>query len=65
MQNDQYGGVLANYMYTMTKSTPQRVDVDNVRFITAGDSHSLAISDASNENTQQSELYSWGWGAFG
>ena len=65
LNRDEAGGYLQTYMHSKTKPTPQRVEVENIRFIAAGDSHSLAISDSSTDGKQQSELYSWGWGAFG
>ena len=64
-KNDIMSSILDNYYYAKTKPTPQRVDVENVRFIAAGDSHSFAISDSSHDGNQTSNLYSWGWGAFG
>ncbi len=63
-KNDIMSSILDNYYYAKTKPTPQRVDVENVRFIAAGDSHSFAISDSSHYGTQTSNLCSWGWGAF-
>ena len=64
-KDDQYGGILSTYLYSKTKSTPQRVEIEHIRYIAAGDSHSLAISDSIKDNQMNSELYSWGWGAFG
>ena len=63
--DEQSGGILSTYLYAKTKSTPHRVEIEHIRFIAAGDSHSLAISDRMKDNVPQSELYSWGWGAFG
>ena len=57
--------ILQNYLYQKTKSTPQRVDIENVRFIAAGDCHSLAITDLSHDGEFESKLYSWGWSAYG
>ena len=66
MKNDEAsGGILSTYLYSKTKSTPQRVDIEHIRYIAAGDSHSLAISDSMHNNKPKSELYSWGWSAFG
>jgi len=41
--------ILENYYYIKTKPTPVRVDLENIRFIAAGDSHSFAISDSSHD----------------
>ena len=64
-KNDASGGVLSTYLYSKTKPTPERVDIEHIRYIAAGDSHSLAISDSMHNKKPTSELYSWGWGAFG
>ena len=50
LNRDEAGGYLQTYMHSKTKSTPQRVEVENIRFIAAGDSHSLAISDSSTDS---------------
>ena len=65
MDNNANVSVLSNYIYKKTRSSPQRVELEFVRYIAAGESHSLAITDSITDGKPTSNLYSWGWGAYG
>ena len=58
--------LMGNFYYVKTKSTPVRIHaLENIRFIAAAGSHSLAISDSNSGDNPGLALYSWGWGAYG